>query len=351
MSAIRIVFTFTLVTLIGLAQSHAGETFRSADQIVLAALQAETDGTVDRRELLEAALEKSPGNALARWYLGYVRSEERWVSIDQLMENSSKNLQLDVYHRYRDRLMSDESLEPSQRHRRAAIWCGKKGLVVQHEAHLVRLLEFNPNDAEVRGQLGHVNIDGVWLDPQEIRLSRHRAGRAAQAMVKWRPLLADLGRRLVGGDGPPWKRELTRQKAMQQWDALDDPQAIPAMEVVFSTRWPTTPQVAPRPKSPPDSASRSPSCDGTSSGQGQASAISFTHDDGTQQRCGASPRDDPPRPGMPVVPTLYRVLRGGGWDDIARHCRSADCFKHAPDDRNPFIGFRVTLTPVDASSN
>lgn len=258
MSAVRIVCTFTLVTLIGLAQGHAGETFRSADHVVLAALQAEADGTVDRRELLEAALKKSSGNALARWYLGYVRSGDRWVSIDQLVKNSNSSLQLGAYHVYRDRLMSDESLEPSQRHRRAAIWCGKNGLVAQQEAHLVRLLEFNPNDAEVRGQLGHVNVDGVWLDPQEIQLARHRANRAAQAMVKWRPLLADLGRRLAGGDGPPWKRELIRQKAIQQWDALDDPAAIPAMEVVFSTRWPTTPRVALREKSPPGSAERSP---------------------------------------------------------------------------------------------
>lgn len=42
--------------------------------------------------------------------------------------------------------------------------------------------------------------------------------------------------RLGGGEGSSLKRELTRQTAIQDWQALNDPAAIPAMEVVFSTR-------------------------------------------------------------------------------------------------------------------
>ena len=37
----------------------------------------------------------------------------------------------------------------------------------------------------------------------------------------------------------------------------------------------------------------------------------------------------------------YRVLRGGGWSDLARYCRSANRFWSLPGGRNSFYGFRL----------
>jgi len=37
----------------------------------------------------------------------------------------------------------------------------------------------------------------------------------------------------------------------------------------------------------------------------------------------------------------YRVLRGGGWNDSARICRSANRFRRSPDNRSYYLGFRV----------
>lgn len=36
-----------------------------------------------------------------------------------------------------------------------------------------------------------------------------------------------------------------------------------------------------------------------------------------------------------------RVIRGGGWDGVARYCRSADRADGAPDDRGDNVGFRL----------
>jgi formylglycine-generating enzyme required for sulfatase activity len=36
-----------------------------------------------------------------------------------------------------------------------------------------------------------------------------------------------------------------------------------------------------------------------------------------------------------------RVLRGGSWNDLSQHCRSAFRHKYQPDGRDHVVGFRV----------
>ena len=40
-----------------------------------------------------------------------------------------------------------------------------------------------------------------------------------------------------------------------------------------------------------------------------------------------------------------RAVRGGGWGNGARYCRSANRSLNYPDDWNDIIGFRVVLAP------
>lgn len=40
----------------------------------------------------------------------------------------------------------------------------------------------------------------------------------------------------------------------------------------------------------------------------------------------------------------YRVLRGGSWESIGIFCRSSFRYNNGPDDRNYYIGFRLTRT-------
>jgi formylglycine-generating enzyme required for sulfatase activity len=53
----------------------------------------------------------------------------------------------------------------------------------------------------------------------------------------------------------------------------------------------------------------------------------------------------------PTGPTSgsNRVLRGGGWHDYARRCRSADRSRHTPDYRISKLGFRLASSSVDQS--
>lgn len=43
-----------------------------------------------------------------------------------------------------------------------------------------------------------------------------------------------------------------------------------------------------------------------------------------------------------------RVIRGGSWDYLPKHCRSAYRYRWRPDQRNRYLGFRVCLFPVQA---
>lgn len=45
-----------------------------------------------------------------------------------------------------------------------AQWCGRHGLARQRRAHLLRVLELNPDHAGARVALGYVRVDGMWVD-------------------------------------------------------------------------------------------------------------------------------------------------------------------------------------------
>jgi formylglycine-generating enzyme required for sulfatase activity len=56
-----------------------------------------------------------------------------------------------------------------------------------------------------------------------------------------------------------------------------------------------------------------------------------------------SPRSDPRGPDSGI----YRVLRGGSWKNQAGTCRAAYRNALAPNQRQPFVGFRVLLVTSD----
>ena len=58
-----------------------------------------------------------------------------------------------------------------------------------------------------------------------------------------------------------------------------------------------------------------------------------------------SPRDDPPGPSWDSV----RVIRGGCWDFLGRHCRSANRGWHACESQSHNVGFRVARVPSESS--
>ncbi|MFV1968351.1 MAG: formylglycine-generating enzyme family protein [Pirellulaceae bacterium] len=62
-----------------------------------------------------------------------------------------------------------------------------------------------------------------------------------------------------------------------------------------------------------------------------------------EENYGSSPSVDPTGP----TSGSLRVIRGGSWSSIPRHCRAADRDRDRPGRRDRFLGFRVALVPAD----
>ncbi len=64
--------------------------------------------------------------------------------------------------------------------------------------------------------------------------------------------------------------------------------------------------------------------------------------DGYEENLGTAPVTDPTAPNGAAI----RVIRGGGWGNRARGCRSAFRDGYVPDFRSNFLGFRPVLVPA-----
>jgi len=202
---------------------------RSAARLVEDALRGEIEGSARRDELLQAALKQEPDYAPALWHTGHVRYRGQWMPIDEVPDRAAENKQLTMYHGAREKAPVTVSGQ-----RELAAWCGKRGLADRERAHLTKLLELAPNDPEARARLGHVQVDGAWLSAEEVREAATRAERAVKAMLAWRPVLEGLRLDLCGADRAERTRTFRREQALRKWEAIEDPAAIPAMELVFS---------------------------------------------------------------------------------------------------------------------
>ena len=53
-----------------------------------------------------------------------------------------------------------------------ARWCSKHKLEDQARAHLTRVLEFDPDQAEARQHLGFRLVNGTWVDERDMAEAR-----------------------------------------------------------------------------------------------------------------------------------------------------------------------------------
>ncbi len=205
------------------ADSRAADA-KPVEQNVQAALQAEIAGDAKVREAaLQAALEQSPNDSSVRWHNGFVRVQGKWIKHDQTLDLSATDSKLN---KYREQRASTPTTVEG--HLQLADWCQRNKLVDQERAHLTALLDLAPDHAAARRRLGHIQIDGSWLSEDERETASRKASDVATAMKKWSPKLTALGKSLT-------KSKLRQQAAVKQLAEIDDPAAIPSMELFVST--------------------------------------------------------------------------------------------------------------------
>lgn len=200
---------------------------QAADELVRTALRREIDGADDaRQDLLQSALERSPRNPAARWHTGHVRIDgNKWLHIDEVPQRAEHDRNLAKYRHRRE-----QAADTVEGQLELANWCARRGLADQQRAHLTRVLEFAPEHAEARARLGFVRVDGIWLSQREIAAAQTRSVQAATALAEWRPKLE----RILAGLAA--KSPKQRTAALERWNAIDDPAAILAVEVLFFTK-------------------------------------------------------------------------------------------------------------------
>ncbi len=192
----------------------------SADALVRRALKSEIDGDrAKRQRLLGKALKKQPDNELARWHLGYVKVDSRWVRYDELQR---RRVQDDRLVKYRHRRKSTQTTVDDLM--KLARWCSTQGLDAEAEAHWMQVLQIQPDHKGAAARLGLRRYGNAWLTPQQVDQMKQQE----KEIKLWRPKLRRLRRRGLNGN------EEEKQRAIVQLRTISDRCAIPALELDLS---------------------------------------------------------------------------------------------------------------------
>ena len=198
---------------------------RAAAELVEEVLQCEAKGGVpDREELLRPAIAQSPACQAARWQSGFVFDAKRkqWLRWDQAQQRAAGDDLLAEYRQTREK-----SSDTSDGQLALARWCSKHKLDDQAKAHLTRVLEIDPDQAEARKLLGFRLEKGTWVDDRRAAEARTATRKAMTAAAKWIPRLEKLRDRLAGNNASQ------QEKARQTLMVIRDPDAVEAIDTVF----------------------------------------------------------------------------------------------------------------------
>ena len=196
----------------------------SADQLVEEALHYRLYGEDEQsQKLLERAIELDPAHETARWHLGYLRQDGRWVKAEQAIVENQLAETLRQYYRARETFRNTVVGQMQ-----AADWCRDRDLPNQERAHLTKVLEIKPDHEPALLRLGFEPVRGGWASREEIQAAEDAAEAQRVAMERWRPRILRNRAEML---------KVSHSKRLKARDALlaiDDAEAIGAIEELLS---------------------------------------------------------------------------------------------------------------------
>ena len=202
----------------------ADSTAERAQHLVQEALHLRVYGdNASSEKLLRQAVDVDPNCDTARWHLGMVFQDGRWVEAEQMNVESAESEALGEYYRIRE---SFRETVVSQM--QAADWCRDRGLRQRERAHLNKVLQIKPEHEPALLRLGYEPVPGGWASFEEIEAAEKAAEARRVALAHWRPRIEHIRDQL---------NMLSRHRRIQGKEALmaiESAEAIEAVEQVLS---------------------------------------------------------------------------------------------------------------------
>lgn len=181
-------------------------------------LQRELDGeVVDRRALLTADNKQKPEIA---WHAGLVQIDDTRERFEDLKGDKKSQ-------RYKTQRNKFRTLDSSA-HKSLAAWCERNGEPVRAVGHWQAVLMSEPGNTVARRALGQQFVNGRWFSAEDMAEAGDNAGRISRDLTKWLPNVSRIARGLNS------KSTSAKLKALKQLEAIDDPAAVPALEMAAS---------------------------------------------------------------------------------------------------------------------
>jgi hypothetical protein len=212
------------------------KTGRDANSQVRLALWCEANGlNAERLQHLARAVLADPTNTLARGLLGLVADRGQWKRPDDLSAEIKNDAQRQkTLQEYLDRRARTPDKPDAQW--KLALWCAENGLEGPSRAHLVAVVERDPNREAAWKRLGYQKHGNRWVTPAQLAAEKAAIEAQKHADKHWKPLLEK------------WRAQLSdktrRHEAERNLATVSDPRALPSVWKVFVTREPALPDKA-----------------------------------------------------------------------------------------------------------
>jgi hypothetical protein len=145
------------------------------------------------------------------------------VSLEDAIRRATADERVVAY-----RQMRAEAGNTSMRQLQLARWCRKQKFADEERLHWQLLLLLQPGHPDAIKGLGLRNFHGQLLTKDEIEQAKKEAKAAKEAERKWRPKLKQIKLALSQDDAA------ARQAALDELEAIRDPQAMPLVEKMFA---------------------------------------------------------------------------------------------------------------------
>lgn len=191
--------------------------------LVQSALKSEIRLDANQRAMLiNAALNEDPNSADARWARGDVRIRGQWHSLEEAATAAAERSNLQ---KYQERRRTAENTVRG--HTALAEYCIHNHLPAQERAHWTAVVSLAPNHQRARQRLGHVNVDGAWIDKHQFDKQQKLERSTVAYLEKHSSRLTALSNALQD-------KSMAPAAVTKELSQFRNPLVIPGLEFLFS---------------------------------------------------------------------------------------------------------------------